>query len=52
MYLGDSAEELARAVSMALEEPADSPKRSKRMVIARNHSIEKLAQVLTLLLRD
>src|SRR6202035_4599704 len=47
VYLGDTAEELDQAIRLALEEPADSPKRSKRMAIARNHSIEKLAQILT-----
>jgi hypothetical protein len=52
VYLGDTAEELDQAIRLALEEPADSPKRSKRMAIARNHSIEKLAQILAPLLYD
>jgi hypothetical protein len=52
VYLGDTADELDQAIRLALEEPADSPKRSKRMAIARNHSIEKLAQILAPLLYD
>jgi glycosyltransferase involved in cell wall biosynthesis len=46
VYFGDTAEELARAVAAALNEPVDSPKRAMRMEIARKHSIENLAMIL------
>jgi hypothetical protein len=43
IYFGDTAEELARAVEEALDEPCDSPKRTARVEIARRHSVENLA---------
>ncbi len=46
IYFGDDAEELSRAVQSALDEPADSPKKSARIAIAREHSIEGLAECL------
>lgn len=46
IYFGDTAEELASAIRAALNESPDSPKRQKRMAVARSHSIESLAQVL------
>jgi len=46
IYRGHSAEQLELAISAALCEPMDSPKRQRRMEIAREHSIEKLAEVL------
>ena len=46
IYFGDTAEELARAVEQALEEPHDSPKRAARIAIARMHSLENLASEL------
>jgi glycosyltransferase involved in cell wall biosynthesis len=46
IYFGDTAEELAVAIQAALNEPPDSPKRQKRMEVARSHSLENLAQVL------
>jgi hypothetical protein len=46
IYRGHSAEQLEEAILAALSEPVDSPKRQRRMRIAREHSIEKLATVL------
>jgi len=46
IYRGHSAEQLEEAILAALSEPADSPKRQRRMRIAREHSIEKLSTVL------
>jgi len=54
VYFGDTVEELERAIIAALQEPRDSPKRQRRIEIARAHSIENLAKVLdqVLPLRD
>jgi glycosyltransferase involved in cell wall biosynthesis len=46
VYLGDTADELALAVSAALAEPAGDPKRALRKRYAQEHSIERLAQRL------
>jgi hypothetical protein len=46
VYLGDTAAELEQAVSWALQEPSDSPKRKRRIEIAKKHSIENLAETL------
>jgi hypothetical protein len=46
MYFGDDASELCDAVQAALDEPADSPKKSARIAIARKHSIEALAMCI------
>lgn len=46
IYFGDDADELSRAVQIALHEPANSPLKAKRMAIARENSIETLANVL------
>ena len=46
VYLGSTAEELAKAISLALSEPADSPKKDKRMAVAQDHSVEKLSPLL------
>jgi hypothetical protein len=46
VYLGSTADELAKAISLALSEPADSPKKDKRMAVARDHSVEKLSPLL------
>ncbi|MGI0086309.1 MAG: glycosyltransferase family protein, partial [Nitrososphaerales archaeon] len=46
IYFGDDADELSRAIQSALDEPADSPKKSARIAIAKEHSIEGLAACL------
>lgn len=46
VYFGDDAQELNRAVAKALQEPSDSPRRKKRMEVARRHSIENVALCL------
>ena len=46
IYFGDDADELSRAIQSALDEPAGSPKKSARIAIAQEHSIEGLAHVL------
>jgi hypothetical protein len=43
IYFGDDASELSSAVQSALDEPADSLKKSARIAIAKEHSIEALA---------
>jgi glycosyltransferase involved in cell wall biosynthesis len=54
VYVGSSAEELSAAVARALKEPRDSPKRSLRAEVAREHSTEaqgqRLEEVLELLI--
>ncbi len=46
IYSGETARELTDAVLRALAEPADSPKRERRMELARAHSTEALGQRL------
>lgn len=50
IYFGDDAEQLCHAIQLALEEPPDSPLKSKRMAIARENSIGALANALAELL--
>jgi hypothetical protein len=47
IYFGETAQELGAAMEKALNESPDSPKRSARIEIARKHSIENLAAVLS-----
>ena len=51
IYFGDGTGKLAQAVQSALDEPADSPRRSARIRIAREHSIENLSSALAECLR-
>jgi hypothetical protein len=46
IYFGDTTDELAQAVSSALLEPFDSPKRASRVEFSHRHSIEKFADAL------
>jgi hypothetical protein len=46
IYFGDTVDELAQAVSSALLEPVNSPKRATRVELSRRHSIEKFAEAL------
>jgi glycosyltransferase involved in cell wall biosynthesis len=50
VYLGSTAEELAKAISLALSEPADSPKKEKRRAVTQNHSLDKLSPLLASIL--
>lgn len=52
VYLGSTPDELSDAISRALREPADSPKRAGRIAVARDHSIERSAQILASLLDE
>jgi glycosyltransferase involved in cell wall biosynthesis len=52
VYLGSTADELADAISQALTEPADSPKRGRRIAVAREHSIGRSAQFLASILHE
>jgi hypothetical protein len=52
VYLGSTPDELADAISEALMEPADSLKRAKRIAVAREHSIERSAQILASILDE
>jgi Glycosyl transferases group 1 len=51
VYVGETAEELDRAVQMALSEPIDSVKRQKRRQMAGEHSIEAVSRELSEILR-
>jgi glycosyltransferase involved in cell wall biosynthesis len=46
VYLGATADELADAISLALREPKDSPKKAQRKAIAHEHSIDNLSRHL------
>jgi len=46
VYFGDTVSELTEAIERALEESADSPKRARRMEIARGHSLDNVATLL------
>ena len=46
VYFGHDADELCRAVQLALDEPKDSPKKCNRLRIARDHSIDALSAAL------
>jgi hypothetical protein len=50
VYLGATGNELAEAISAALSEPAESPKRAKRKAIARSHSVESLSPLVAMIL--
>jgi hypothetical protein len=52
VYLGSTPDELSDAISRALREPADSPKRARRIAVTREHSIERSAQILAALLDE
>ena len=52
VYLGNSAEELSEAIHLALEEPEDSPKKKKRLLVASEHSINNLSRILSPLLTE
>jgi len=46
IYFGDDSSELSHAIQLALDEPPDSPLKTKRIAIAQRNSIEALANVL------
>ena len=52
VYLGSTPDELADAISQALMEPADSPKRARRIAVAREHSMGRSAQILASMLDE
>jgi hypothetical protein len=52
VYVGNTAEELSEAIRLALEEPEDSPKRKKRLLVASEHSIDNLSRILSPLLAE
>jgi hypothetical protein len=52
VYLGRTPEELADAISRALVEPVDSPKRAERIAVAREHSIGQSARILASILDE
>jgi glycosyltransferase involved in cell wall biosynthesis len=52
VYLGATANELADAVSQALAEPLESPKRAARIAVARKHSIENLSRPISRMLEE
>jgi len=52
VYLGSTPDELADAISQALTEPPNSPKRARRVAVAREHSIGRSAQILASVLDE
>jgi hypothetical protein len=52
VYLGSTPDELAEAISQALTEPPNSPKRARRVAVAREHSIGRSAQNLASVLDE
>jgi glycosyltransferase involved in cell wall biosynthesis len=52
VYLGSTPDELADAISQALMEPANSPKRARRIAVAREHSVGRSAQILASILDE
>lgn len=46
IYYGETARELSNAIKCALEEPADSAKRERRVDVALAHSTEALGRRL------
>lgn len=50
VYTGGTGGEVAAAISAALAEPLDSPKRAKREALAAEHSLENQARTLAALL--
>jgi glycosyltransferase involved in cell wall biosynthesis len=50
VYIGSTGSELSEAVSRALSEPADSPKKKKRVSLSGEHSIARLAGILASIL--
>ncbi|MCU1242664.1 MAG: glycosyl transferase, group 1 [Candidatus Acidoferrum typicum] len=46
VYAGETAAELAGAVTLALKEADDSPKKARRMALAREHSFENVSEIL------
>ncbi len=46
IYFGDDSCELIRAIELALQEPADSPRKIKRIEVGKRNSIEALANAL------
>jgi len=50
VYTGESASELTGAIDQALSEPADSPKRDRRMEFAKEHSLDNFAALLARIL--
>jgi hypothetical protein len=49
---GSTIDELAAAISSALKEPLDSPKKAKRLAIAQEHSIDTLSDCLETILTE
>lgn len=52
VYLGSTADELVATVLEALSEPPDSPKRARRIAVAREHSIEESARIIAIVLNE
>jgi hypothetical protein len=46
VYFGRTAEDLTKAISLALAEPTDSPKRNRRIAVAQRHSIDSISRML------
>ncbi len=52
VYTGGTADELAKAVRQALEEPAESPKKMRRMALVAKHAIDTMSRILSPLLDE
>jgi hypothetical protein len=52
VYLGNTVEELEQAISNALSELPESPKKAKRVAVARAHSIQQSSRLLVSILNE
>ena len=51
VYTGSTAAELAGVITLALKEADNSPKKAKRMAVARKHAVENVSEILSEVLR-
>jgi hypothetical protein len=52
VYVGSTPGELADSISRALVEPVDSPKKARRIAVAREHSIGRSARIMASILDE
>ncbi len=52
VYAGQTAAELADAITLALREADDSPKKAERMAVAREHSVENASKILRKIIEE
>jgi glycosyltransferase involved in cell wall biosynthesis len=52
VYTGETATELADAISLALKEADDSPQKARRVAVAKEHSVENVSEILREIVDD